>query len=83
MGTAPGEVDAIGLEAAGAVAQQHRDTTREGIDRHGQVRIAVAIEVADRHGGGSAPGDNGQVCCEVQCPGRRPGQEDNPEQQKE
>ena len=38
-----------GLEAAIAVAQQHRDVVRV-IVRHGDVRLAVAIKIAQRQG---------------------------------
>jgi len=41
-------------EAPGASAQQHRDRIGAGA-RHRQVGLAVAVQVADRHGGGFLP----------------------------
>ena len=44
-----------GLEGAVAVAQQHADGVAPGVG-HGQVELAVAVEVPHRHGARRGPG---------------------------
>src|SRR5215813_874926 len=50
----PRHVAAVGrLEGAIALAQEHTHTPRE---HHGEVEEAMAVDVAHRHGQGTAPG---------------------------